>query len=159
MGSRCIDPTILDLDTIWKWVVSFTPGSLYPRGRTPRYSLDRRLRVLQIRSGRHGEEKNLTAMGTRTPTPRPQNNIFYRTVCIRDFRVSTCNLNKKNLLRHPETEIWDRQEDRETGHTHTATLVSRFITLLADIKIPILPNQYTYNITRYQKLTINSGNK
>jgi hypothetical protein len=30
-----IDPYFLDLGTTWRWVVSFTPRSLYPRGKSP----------------------------------------------------------------------------------------------------------------------------
>jgi hypothetical protein len=43
MGSGCIDPHFLDLGTSWRWVVSFTPRVLYPRGRRSRYPLDRRV--------------------------------------------------------------------------------------------------------------------
>jgi hypothetical protein len=38
-----IDPRNLDLGTSWRWVVSFTPRSLYPREKSPRYPLERRL--------------------------------------------------------------------------------------------------------------------
>jgi hypothetical protein len=31
------------LGTCWRWVVSFTPRPLYPRGKSPRLPLDRRL--------------------------------------------------------------------------------------------------------------------
>jgi hypothetical protein len=41
--SECIDPHILDVGTSWRWVVSFTPRSLYPWEKSPRYPLDRRL--------------------------------------------------------------------------------------------------------------------
>jgi hypothetical protein len=34
-GSGCIYPHFLDLDTSWRWVVSFTPLPLYPRERAP----------------------------------------------------------------------------------------------------------------------------
>jgi hypothetical protein len=34
-GSGCIDPHFLDLGTSWRWVVSFTPLSLYPREGAP----------------------------------------------------------------------------------------------------------------------------
>jgi hypothetical protein len=34
---------ILDLGIRWRWVVSFTPRSLYSRGKTPRNPLVRRL--------------------------------------------------------------------------------------------------------------------
>jgi hypothetical protein len=43
-------------------VVNFTP-----RGKSPRYPLDRRLDGPQSRSGRSGEEKILDPTGTRTP--------------------------------------------------------------------------------------------
>jgi hypothetical protein len=38
-----------------RWVVGFTPLPLYPRGKSPRYRLDRRLGEPHSRSGRHGE--------------------------------------------------------------------------------------------------------
>jgi hypothetical protein len=57
MGSGCIDPHFLDLGTSWRWVDKFTPRPLYPRGKNPRYPLDRRLGGPQSRSGRFGEEK------------------------------------------------------------------------------------------------------
>jgi hypothetical protein len=41
-------------------VVSFTPRLLYPRGKSIRYPLDKRLGGPQSRSGRHGAEKSLT---------------------------------------------------------------------------------------------------
>jgi hypothetical protein len=34
-GSGCIDPHVLDLGTSWRWVVSFMPWPLYPRGKSP----------------------------------------------------------------------------------------------------------------------------
>jgi hypothetical protein len=49
-------------------VVSFTPRPLYPRGKSPRYPLDRRLGGPQSRSARRGEEKILDPTGTRIPT-------------------------------------------------------------------------------------------
>jgi hypothetical protein len=38
-----IAPRILNLCTRWRWVVSFMTQPLYPRGKNPRYPLDRRL--------------------------------------------------------------------------------------------------------------------
>jgi hypothetical protein len=38
-GSGHIDPHFLDLGTSWRWVVSFTPLPVYPRGKSPRYPL------------------------------------------------------------------------------------------------------------------------
>jgi hypothetical protein len=55
-GSGCIDPRFLDLGTSWRWLVRFTSRSLYPRGKSPRYPLDRRLGGPQSRSG-HDVEK------------------------------------------------------------------------------------------------------
>jgi hypothetical protein len=69
-GSGCTDPHFFDLGTSWRWVVSFTPRQFYPRGKNPRYPLDRRMGGPQCRSGRRGEAKILDPTGTRTPTPR-----------------------------------------------------------------------------------------
>jgi len=35
LGSGGIDPYILDLDTWWRWVVSFTTRPLYPPEKEP----------------------------------------------------------------------------------------------------------------------------
>jgi hypothetical protein len=66
-GSEYIDQHFLHLGTSWRWVVSFTSLPLYPRGKSPRYPLDRRLEGLQNRSGRRAEEKILNPIGTRIP--------------------------------------------------------------------------------------------
>jgi hypothetical protein len=66
----CIDSHFLDLGTSLRWVVSFTLQPLYPRGKSTRYPLYRRLGGTQSRSRRRGEEKILAPTGTRTPTPR-----------------------------------------------------------------------------------------
>jgi hypothetical protein len=58
--SGCIHPRFLDLGTSWRWVVSFTPWSLYPRGKSPRYPLDRRLGGPQSRPGQYREETIFT---------------------------------------------------------------------------------------------------
>jgi hypothetical protein len=69
-GSGCIDPYFFDFGTSWSWVVSFTPLPFYPRGKSPRYPLDRRLAAPQSPSGRCGKDKILDPTGTRTPSPR-----------------------------------------------------------------------------------------
>jgi hypothetical protein len=56
-GSGGIVPRILDLETRWGRVISFTARPLYPQGKSPRYPLDRRLGGPQSRSGQ-GSEKN-----------------------------------------------------------------------------------------------------
>jgi hypothetical protein len=40
---------------------------LYPRRNCPRYTFGRRLGGAQSRSGRYGEEHNITPAGIRTP--------------------------------------------------------------------------------------------
>jgi hypothetical protein len=62
-GSGCIDPHFLDLGTSWRRMVSFTPRPLYPRGKSPRYPLDRRLGGPQSRSGDVEKRKFLTLLG------------------------------------------------------------------------------------------------
>jgi hypothetical protein len=58
LGSGGIVPRILDLGTRLRWVVSFTPRLLYPKGKRPWYPLDRRPGAPQSLSGRGGEENN-----------------------------------------------------------------------------------------------------
>jgi hypothetical protein len=36
-----MDPRIVDLSTSWRRMVSFTSRPIYPRGKSPRYPLDR----------------------------------------------------------------------------------------------------------------------
>jgi hypothetical protein len=90
-GNGCIDPHCLDLGTGWRWMVSFTPLPLYPRGKSPRYPLDRRLGWPQSQSGRRGEEKILGPSGTRTPTPRSSSRSLRND--IQDMLLAT-GLNK-----------------------------------------------------------------
>jgi uncharacterized Zn-finger protein len=44
-GSGGITPLILNLRTIWKWVVSLTHWPLYLRGNSSRYPLNRACRI------------------------------------------------------------------------------------------------------------------
>jgi hypothetical protein len=55
--------------TSWRWVVSFMPLPLYPRGKNPLYPLDGRLSAPQNRSGLRGEEKILDPTGTLNSDP------------------------------------------------------------------------------------------
>jgi hypothetical protein len=72
MGEWRYSSTILYLGTTWNWLVSFTSLPLYPQVNNPLYPLDRRLGGLQSRSGRCGEEENLslpwTELGTSSPS-------------------------------------------------------------------------------------------
>jgi hypothetical protein len=54
MGKWRYSAIFLDLGVRLGWVVSFIPLSLYPRGRSPRYQLDRRL------DGPQSRESNLS---------------------------------------------------------------------------------------------------
>jgi hypothetical protein len=76
LWSGYIDPRFLDLDTSWRWVVSFTPWSLYHWVKSPRYPLDRRLYEPQNRYERHGEVNILDLEGTRTPAPPSYSQYF-----------------------------------------------------------------------------------
>jgi len=55
-GSGGLAPHI-NIGTRWRWVVSFMPQLLYPWGKSPQYSLDRRLIGPQIQSWHSGKEK------------------------------------------------------------------------------------------------------
>jgi hypothetical protein len=72
MGQWRYSSTILDLGTRWRWVVSFMPRPFTPGGKSPRYTLDKRLGGPQCRSGRCGLEKNLfppAGIGPRPANP------------------------------------------------------------------------------------------
>jgi hypothetical protein len=58
---------------VWRWLVRLTPRQLYPRRRSPRYTLDKRLRGPQNRSGRLGDEKMFYPV---LPSPYPVANAF-----------------------------------------------------------------------------------
>jgi hypothetical protein len=62
MGSGGTAPPILNHDTTWRWVVSFTLRPLHSQGKSPWYPLDR-LGVPQSRSGHSDGEKKI-------PSPR-----------------------------------------------------------------------------------------
>jgi hypothetical protein len=98
-----------------RWVVSFTARPLYPRGKSPRYPLDRILGGPQSRSRRRKEEKILGRSGTRTPTPRsfrPQPGAIPTTLLLDSFfrhPVKFIAQNHPNI-RHckPNLCIWQR---------------------------------------------------
>jgi hypothetical protein len=69
-GSGGIPARILNLGTRWRWVVSFTPPPLYPRGKKPWSPLNRRLSGSQIPSGSHGKEKKMPSL--RLPGIEPR---------------------------------------------------------------------------------------
>jgi hypothetical protein len=57
-GSRSRVPHILDPGTRCRWVVSFTPRSLYSRGKSPWYPLERWLGGAHNQTERGGKDKN-----------------------------------------------------------------------------------------------------
>jgi hypothetical protein len=70
---------ILDFDSRWRWVVSFTPRPLKPQGKSSWYPLDRRLRGPQSHSGRGGEEKNCQPLpGLENPDHPARRPALYR---------------------------------------------------------------------------------
>jgi hypothetical protein len=89
-GSGCTEPHFVYLETrsSWKWVISFTPLPLYPRGKNPSYPLDTRLGGPQSRSGRRGEnswpyrESCITNRQIHAPSIDETNN---ETLILQDF--------------------------------------------------------------------------
>jgi hypothetical protein len=78
-GSGCIAPRIFNLGISWRWIVSFTPRPLYPRDKSSRFPLDRRLGGPQRLSGCAGEEKNSHhyPTGNWTPVVQPVAKSLY----------------------------------------------------------------------------------
>jgi hypothetical protein len=72
LGSGGTDPRFLDLDSRWKWVVSFTPRPLYPEGKSLCHPLDNREGGPQSRSERGGEEESFQPLpGLEPPIIQP----------------------------------------------------------------------------------------
>jgi hypothetical protein len=58
------------------------PRPLYPQGKSPWYSLDRRLGATQSRSGRGGEEKNSQPLpGLEPPIIQPVAQRYTNELC------------------------------------------------------------------------------
>jgi hypothetical protein len=77
-------------------VVSFTPLPLYPPGKSPLYSLDRRLGGPQSRSGRCGEAKYLALPGIEPGPSSPYNKLSIRVI-----RTRTIPISNKVVMRKP----------------------------------------------------------
>jgi hypothetical protein len=73
MGNESIAPLILNLGTRWRRVISFTLRSLYPRKKSLRHPVDRRLGGLQSLSGRGGEETKIPSLPLPGIEPRLSN--------------------------------------------------------------------------------------
>jgi hypothetical protein len=94
--------SFFDLDTRWKWVVSFTPQPLPPppKGKSPWYLLDRRLGGPQSRTGRGCEEKNShSSPGIEPQNPdRPAHSLVATSTELPRLRCDGCG--KNNLTRN-----------------------------------------------------------
>jgi hypothetical protein len=64
---RCTDPRFLNINISWMWVIRFIPRLLYPRGKSRKYTLERRLCGPQNWSGRHWKDRIFYSTGTRAP--------------------------------------------------------------------------------------------
>jgi hypothetical protein len=71
MGEWRLSSTIIDLGTGWRSVGRYMNLSLYPREKSHRYQLDKRLGGSQTQSGHCGEEKNLLPLLGIEPPPGP----------------------------------------------------------------------------------------
>jgi hypothetical protein len=76
VGDWRYSSAILDLGIRGRWVVSFTPLPLYPRGKIPRYPLDRRLSGPQSQSGRCGEETILYCQESKSGRPARSPSLY-----------------------------------------------------------------------------------
>jgi hypothetical protein len=83
-GRWCIDPHIIDSETTWRCVVSFTSRPLYITGHRPQYPLDTSL--VRPRSCRNGMYKwilfTLPGLELRFLDRRARNHSLYRFVLL-----------------------------------------------------------------------------
>jgi hypothetical protein len=84
LASRVIHPLVLNLDTRWKWVVSFTLRPLYP-AKERLYELNRRPCGFQRRSGLLGRQTSLLSLSgfeASTTQPLPNQYMDYALFCL-----------------------------------------------------------------------------
>jgi hypothetical protein len=108
MGSGGIEPHFLDIGTSLKWVVSFTPFSLNPRGKNPRYPWiggwvgpragldDVENRVLQPEAGRYPDSSPV--VGNITVPAISNTSECYRFLKRRIYRFEFTELDFKNEI-------------------------------------------------------------
>jgi hypothetical protein len=131
MGSGCIHPSFLDINTGWRSVVSFTPRSLHPRD-----PLERRLGGTQNRSGRRGEKKILALPGL-------------------EFRPLGHPAHSQSLYRLLYTGSRGRYKDsRNEGSKSTLAHSLRVGIQRSKIILASLCMNYTFDKTRVQRCTI-----
>jgi hypothetical protein len=63
------------------YVVSFVPRSLYPRAKSHRYPLDKKLSVPQSRPGRCGRDRNLPLPGFEPGHPVHNPSLYRLRLC------------------------------------------------------------------------------
>jgi hypothetical protein len=102
MGEWMYRPTFSWPHSSWRWVVSFTPRPLYPRGKSPWFPLDKRLGGPQNWSGRLGEEKILDRIGAQNSNSSVIQPIAsrYTNCAILAPNVVICQINILFLLIH-----------------------------------------------------------
>jgi hypothetical protein len=92
-------PCILNLGNILMWVTSFTRRLLSPRGKSPRYPLDRSLCGPQVRSARRGGkhllplpeiEPRLSCPARRYTSSFPSTLVIYWSCQYQDYTASEC---------------------------------------------------------------------
>jgi hypothetical protein len=120
--SGSIAPSILDLGTRWRWVVSFTPRPLYPREKSLRYQLDKRLCGLQSLSERGEEEK--------IPSPcwdsnhRSSSPIFWK---------SWSTITRGSSTTHARAQAWLWRRNIQAAIVHWVLRTSRNCSLVFKI--------------------------
>jgi hypothetical protein len=135
--------TILDLGTMWRRVVRFTPRPLYPWGNRPRYPLGRRLGGAQSRSRRYGEEKSLASAGNQPLSSSPISSL-YRLNYPGSFSLQggIINTGKWHLISDVHTEsrrsrsfCLNLMEDRRIGFEVMKGSISWSITSCSQLKV------------------------
>jgi hypothetical protein len=128
MGELRNSSTVLNLDTICRCMVSFTPLPLYPRGKSPWYSLG----GPQSRSGCYEEEKNLLSLA----------GIELR-ILGRQSRILSAILTKPKSIR-PVKSVSTKSTFRFWGRRNSFGSVVRAAE--SDVTYPKKSNQYVCDV-------------
>jgi hypothetical protein len=107
MGEWEFTTSILNLNTRWRSVVSFTPQLFYVWGKSPQYPMERRLGGPHSQSGCFGEEKNLLpllAIESQLSSPWPS--LYSLSYCSSQVFVFARTYSHTHTHTHKYIHIW-----------------------------------------------------
>jgi len=130
-GTGHTAPSILDLGTWWRWVVSFTPRPLYSQGKRPWYTLD----------GKQGlylsdMNQNYTSMTTFSVDPQYQSSkptSQFWVIQMKKTPLYAFILCKKHIITHHKGSLYKAQVEGTWSFKSTMLISVLYIFLLVTV--------------------------